>query len=68
MARDQIVAGGRYDVTWVNGKRSRRRWFCCIYGSDSLIANGQLLKENNDYSYEVIIYDPEFRKSCFIPY
>ena len=34
-----------------------------VYMDQILLAvNGQLLKENNDYSYEVIIYDPEFRK------
>ena len=29
-----------------------------------LAVNGQRLKENNDYSYEVINYDPEFRKAA----
>ena len=62
---DQIVAGGRYDkLLGQFGKEAAAVGFAVYMDQILLAVNGQLLKENNDYSYEVIIYDPEFRKAA----
>ena len=62
---DQIVAGGRYDkLLGQFGKEAAAVGFAVYMDQILLAVNGQLLKENNDYSYEVIIYDPEFTKAA----
>jgi len=58
--RDHDENGKRF-----NSKVDVRRKIFAVYMDQILLAvNGQRLKENNDYSYEVIIYDPEFRKAA----
>ena len=62
---DQIVAGGRYDkLLGQFGKEAAAVGFAVYMDQILLAVNGQRLKENNDYSYEVIIYDSEFRKAA----
>lgn len=60
---DQIVAGGRYDkLLGQFGKEAAAIGFAVYMDQILLAVNGQRLKENTDYAYEVIVYEAEFRK------
>lgn len=60
---DQIVAGGRYDKLIGQFGKSAAAIGFAVYMEQILIAvNGQRLRENDNYNYEVIIYEEEFRK------
>lgn len=62
---DKIVAGGRYDkLLGQFGKDAPSVGFAVYMDQILLAVNDQRLKENNDYSYEVIIYEPAFRKAA----
>ena len=60
---DEIVAGGRYDkLLGQFGKEAASIGFAVYMDQIMLAVSGQLMKENTDYAYEVIIYEAEFRK------
>ena len=60
---DQIVAGGRYDkLLGQFGKNAAAIGFAVYMDQILLAVNGQRLKENTDYAYEVVIYEAKFRK------
>lgn len=60
---DQIVAGGRYDKLIGQFGKSAAAIGFAVYMEQILIAvNGQRLRENDNYNYEVIIYEEAFRK------
>ncbi len=62
---DKIVAGGRYDkLLGQFGKDAPSVGFAVYMDQILLAVNDQRLKENNNYSYEVIIYEPGFRKAA----
>lgn len=62
---DKIVAGGRYDkLLGQFGKDAPSVGFAVYMDQILLAVNDQRLKENNDYSYEVIIYESAFRKAA----
>ncbi|MFQ9515398.1 MAG: ATP phosphoribosyltransferase regulatory subunit [Eubacterium sp.] len=60
---DEIVAGGRYDkLLGQFGKDAASIGFAVYMDQIMLAVSGQLMKENTDYAYEVIIYEAKFRK------
>lgn len=60
---DEIVAGGRYDkLLGQFGKEAAAIGFAVYMDQIMLAVSGQLIKENTDYAYEVIVYEAEFRK------
>lgn len=62
---DEIVAGGRYDkLLGQFGKEAAAIGFAVYMDQIMMAVNGQLIKENTDYAYEVIVYESECRKNA----
>lgn len=60
---DEIVAGGRYDkLLGQFGKNAAAIGFAVYMDQIMIAVSGQLIKENTDYAYEVVIYEAKFRK------
>lgn len=62
---DEIVAGGRYGKLLSQfGKNAAAIGFAVYMDQIMISVSSQMIKENTDYAYEVIIYEPEFRKNA----
>lgn len=60
---DQIVTGGRYDKLLSQfGKQAPAIGFAVYMDQIMLALSDKTYTGNTDYTYEVIIYEPEFRK------
>ncbi len=60
---DQIVTGGRYDKLLSQfGKNAAAIGFAISMDQIMIALSGKTFAEKTDYDYEVIIYEPKFRK------
>ena len=60
---DKIVTGGRYDrLVGQFGKDASAIGFAVYMDQIMVAINGQLRERISDFDYEVIVYEPEFRK------
>ena len=62
---DKIVAGGRYDkLLGQFGKEAAAIGFAVYMDQIMLALSGQKIRENSEYTYEVIVYEPKVRKEA----